>query len=70
MDPRNYKVSFEKISNSLEFDTKKSVRDSILEILKEVKSGNVDPRDSEFSNMSKLTQKIKSLNNYQFDENL
>ena len=70
VDPRNYKVSFEKISNSLEFDTKKSVRDSILEILKEVKSGNVDPRDSEFSNMSKLTEKIESLNNYQFDENL
>ena len=69
-DPRNYKVSFEKITNSLNFDTKKSVRDSVLEILKQVKSGNIDPRDSEFSNMSKLTEKIKSLSNYQFDENL
>ena len=36
----------------------------------QVKSGNIDPRDSEFSNMSKLTEKIKSLSNYQFDENL
>ncbi len=69
-DPRNYKVSFEKITNLLNFDTKKSVRYSVLEILREVKSGNIDPRDSEFSNMSKLTEKIKSLNNYQFDENL
>ena len=69
-DPRNYKVSFEKITNLLNFDTKKSVRYSVLEILREVRSGNIDPRDSEFSNMSKLTEKIKSLNNYQFDENL
>ena len=58
------------IRSALNFDTKKSVRDSVLEILKQVKSGNIDPRDSEFSNMSKLTEKIKSLSNYQFDENL
>ena len=69
-DPRNYKVSFEKIKKSLNFETKKSVRDSIGEILKEVKSGNLNPRDSEFTNMSKLTEKIYPLNNYQFDENL
>ena len=42
----------------------------IYEILKEVKSGNLNPRDSEFTNMSKLTEKIHQLNNYQFDENL
>jgi nucleoside-diphosphate-sugar epimerase len=69
-DPRNYKVSFEKIKNSLDFSAKKSVADSVAEILREIKSGNIDPRDSEFSNMSKLTEKIESLNNYQFDENL
>ena len=70
MYPRNYKVSFEKIKNSLDFSAKKSVADSVAEILREIKSGNIDPRDSEFSNMSKLTEKIESLNNYQFDENL
>ena len=35
-----------------------------------IELNNLNPRDSEFSNMSKLTEKIKSLNNYQFDENL
>jgi len=69
-DPRNYKVSFKKIKNSLNFDTTKSVRDSVNEILLKIKSGKLNPRDSEFSNMSKLTEKINSLKNYQFDENL
>ena len=70
VDPRNYKVSFEKIQNSLKFNTQKTVRDSVIEILDQIKSGNIDPRDSEFSNMSKMTEKIKPLSNYQFDENL
>ena len=69
-DPRNYQVSFEKISKSLNFETKKTVKDSINEILKEIKSGNLNIRDSEFTNMSKLTEKVRPLNNYQFDENL
>mgnify|MGYP001168124325 CR=1 FL=1 len=70
VDPRNYKVSFEKIQNSLKFNTQRTVRDSVIEILDQIKSGNIDPRDSEFSNMSKMTEKIKPLTNYQFDENL
>lgn len=69
-DPRNYNVSFKKIKTILNFTTKKSVEDSIDEILKEVKSGNLNPRDFNFTNMSKLTEKIRPLNNYQFDENL
>lgn len=69
-DPRNYKVSFDKIRNSLNFNTKKSVTDSIAEILKDIDSGIINPRDSEFSNMSKLTERITPLKNYQFDENL
>ena len=69
-DPRNYKVSFDKIKNMLNFNTKKSVIDSVTEILKAVDSGIVNPRDSEFTNMSKLTEEISSLNSYQFDENL
>ena len=69
-DPRNYKVSFEKIENSLNFEPKYTVRDSVIEILNDIQSGKIDPRDSEFSNMSKLTEKINALHYYNFDENL
>ena len=69
-DLRNYKVSFEKIKKTLNFETKKTVKDSVIEILKEIKAGNIDPRDSEFSNMSKLTEKIDPIHDYHFDENL
>ena len=69
-DPRNYKVSFEKIENSLNFEPKYTVRDSVIEILNDIQSGKIDLRDSEFSNMSKLTEKINALHNYNFDENL
>ena len=69
-DPRNYKVSFEKIENLLNFESKYTVRDSVIEILNDIQSGKIDPRDSEFSNMSRLTEKIKALDYYNFDENL
>jgi len=69
-DVRNYKVSFEKIKNVLNFKPKKSIEDSIIEIMKEIESNGLDPRDSEFSNISKLTEKINILKNYQFDEKL
>ena len=69
-DPRNYKVSFEKIKKILNFEPKRTVEDSVIEILGKIRNGSIDPRDSEFSNMSKLTEKIRSLTNYQFDENL
>ena len=69
-DPRNYRVSFEKIKNTLNFQPKKSVEESVKEILTEIELNNLNPRDSEFSNMSKLTEKISSLDNYQFDEKL
>ena len=65
-DPRNYKVSFEKIENSLNFEPKYTVRDSVIEILNDIQSGKIDPRDSEFSNMSKLTEKINAFHNYNF----
>ena len=54
----------------MKFNTQRTVRDSVIEILDQIKSGGIDPRDSEFSNMSKMTEKIETLNNYQFDENL
>ena len=69
-DPRNYKVSFEKIKNNLNFSTKNTVEDSVKEILAKVNSGNLDPKDSEFSNISKLTENVKPFENYNFDESL
>ncbi len=69
-DPRNYKVSFDKINRILNFHSKKTVENSVVEILSKIEDGTVDPRQSEFSNMSKLTTEINALTNYQFDENL
>lgn len=58
-DPRNYKVSFDKIKNRLNFKIKKTVSDGIVEIVAEIKKGKIDPRETEFSNMSKLTENVK-----------
>ena len=58
------------MGKSLNFEPKYTVRDSVIEILNDIQSGKIDPRDSEFSNMSKLTEKINALHNYNFDENL
>ena len=69
-DPRNYKVSFDKIKRILNFQPKRTVENSVVEILSKIEDGTVDPRQSEFSNMSKLTTEIDTLTNYQFDENL
>ena len=58
-DLRNYKVSFDKINLKLNFHISKTVNDGIIEILNEIHSGKLDPRESEFSNMSKLTENVK-----------
>ena len=58
-DPRNYRVSFDKISRMLGFTTKITVEEGVSEILVEVKNKNLDPKKTEFSNMSKLTENIK-----------
>lgn len=57
-DPRNYKVSFKKIKNQLNFETKMSVENGISEIISSIQEGKLDPQDSEFSNMSKITEQI------------
>ena len=59
-DLRTYKVSFDKIKNNLKFISKKTIRDSISDILTEIEKGSLDPRASEFSNMSKLTERVKA----------
>tara|TARA_B100002049_G_scaffold63474_1_gene45769 strand:+ start:992 stop:2008 length:1017 start_codon:yes stop_codon:yes gene_type:complete len=58
-DPRNYKVSFDKIRNKLNFKVSKTAEDGISEILNQIKDGKLDPRDGEFSNLSKAIEKIK-----------
>ena len=58
-DPRSYKVSFDKIRKNLNFKVSKTVEDGISEILNSIKRGELDPRDSEFSNLSKATENVK-----------
>ena len=58
-DPRNYKVSFDKITSTLNFKITKSVSDGITEILEEIQKGRLNPRDTEFSKMSKLIENVK-----------
>ena len=59
-DLRTYKVSFDKIKNNLKFISKKTIRNSIQDILSKIEKGNLDPRASEFSNISKLTERVKA----------
>jgi nucleoside-diphosphate-sugar epimerase len=58
-DPRNYKVSFDKIKNKLNFNISKTAEDGIDEILNKIKSGELDPRDGQFSNLSKAIECVK-----------
>lgn len=58
-DPRNYRVSFDKIKKNLNFKITKSVSDGIKEIIHEVMNGTLDPKQSDFSNMSKHTENVK-----------
>ena len=59
-DPRNYKVSFDKIKNTLKFKITNTVSDGIKEIIDKINNDKLDPRESEFSNMSKLTEKVQA----------
>ena len=60
VDPRNYRVSFDKIKNNLGFLITKTVSDGIQEILDEINNQNLDPKQSEFSNMCKMTEQVKA----------
>lgn len=58
-DPRNYRVSFDKIKNNLHFNITKTVSDGIKEIIEEIRNNKLDPKQSEFSNLSKQTEKVQ-----------
>lgn len=62
-DPRNYKVSFDKIKNNLKFRITKTVQDGILEIVTKIKNNELDPRKSEFSNIAKHVENVKVYQN-------
>ena len=51
---------FDKIKNNLKFISKKTIRDSISDILTEIEKGGLDPKASEFSNISKLTERVRA----------
>lgn len=58
-DPRNYRVSFDKIKDKLQFKVEKTVSDGIQEIVEKINNEDLDPRTSEFSNMVKMTEKVQ-----------
>jgi len=58
-DLRNYKVSFDKIVSNLRFKITKTVEDGIQEIVDKIQNNQLDPIDSDFSNLSKLTENVK-----------
>ncbi len=48
-DPRNYKVNFDKISKILDFRTKRTVEDSVEELINEIKAGRFTDIESDIN---------------------
>ena len=51
--------SFDKIKNKLNFNISKTAEDGIDEILNKIKSGELDPKDGQFSNLAKAIEHVK-----------
>ena len=62
-DPRNYRVSFEKIKKNLKFKIEHTVQDGILEIIEKINDGSIDPTKFDSKIRSKLADKISVFNN-------
>ena len=66
-DQRNYRVSFDKIMNTLDFRCDKAIRDGVIEISDAIKDQKIDDyRDALFSNylwLEKQKEKIEILFN-------
>jgi len=59
LDLRNYKVSFEKIKDNLNFNPKKTVTQSLEEIAKAITLGKIkNPKDPKYYNLNQHTNKI------------
>ena len=57
-DPRNYKVSFDKIQERLDFKTKYTIRDGISDMINAINNGEMYQK-SDFQTRAKLAEKIK-----------
>jgi nucleoside-diphosphate-sugar epimerase len=58
-DIRNYRVCFDRAKEILGFQTRKTVRDGIEELVGALERGVLDPTDGEFTNLSTQTQQIR-----------
>ena len=48
------------IKNKLNFNVSKTVEDGILEILDQINNNILDPKESQFSNLSKAVERIEA----------
>ena len=56
-DPRNYKVSFDKIRNRIGFSCRKKLEDGIIEIKQSIDNGLItDYKDPKYSNYQLLKE--------------
>ena len=59
IDPRNYRVSFNKIKKNLGFKITKSIQDGIDEMINALSRGDVDYHETEFSHRVNLVKSIQ-----------
>ena len=57
-DPRNYRVSFDKIQEKLDFKTKHTIRDGISDMINAINNGEMYQK-SDFQTRAKLAEKIQ-----------
>ena len=57
-DLRNYRVSFDKIRNKLNFKVSKTVENGISEILNQINNHTLNPQNSQFSNLAKAVERV------------
>lgn len=58
-DPRNYSVSFDKITKNFDFKITKNVMDGIKEILDPINNQKLNPTAAEFLNISKMVENVR-----------
>ena len=64
-DPRNYRVSFDKIFNLIGFKPRWSMEEGVKQVIKEFKTGRiVDYKDSKYSNVDSLSNDLTGQLNY------
>ena len=70
VDLRNYRVNFQKIKNTLEFLPKKTIKDGILEINKEIEENIIENfKDPKYNNFKFLENKSKKTESMPIHQN-